>query len=59
MTRKEKMVEKVMMEKENPRTMPKEKARKERRIIGESHVRTSIMKKVADLVRRAKVITGC
>ena len=54
------MVEKVkMMEKENPRMMPKEKARKERLIVGKNHVSTSMVKKVADVVKRAKVITEC
>ena len=60
MTRKEeKAVEKVMMEKENPKTMPREKARKESRITGESHVRTSTMKMDVDLDKYAKVITEC
>ena len=54
------MAERVkVMERENPRTMPKEKARKESLIIGKSHVSTSTVKRVADLVRRAKVITEC
>ena len=52
---KEKTVEKVKAtERENPRMIPKDKARK--RLI---HVSTSTAKKDADLVRRAKVITGC
>ena len=39
--------------------MPREKARKESRIIGESHVRISTMKMDVDLDKYAKVITEC
>jgi hypothetical protein len=54
------MVENVkVMERENPRMMPKERARKVKLIIGKNHVSTSTVKKVADSVKCAKVFTGC